>query len=99
MGEEVEGELLNMSRYSNTPARDQVTVITFSMTVSFECELTVIVGKGSSRPPSRLRPNLDGTHPSAPSRGGKPGDHCVGPYSVEGSSSQSTAALKATGTP
>ena len=55
-------EFLDLSRYSTT-ARDQVAVITFSATVSFECELIVIVGKESSRRPSRLRSNLAGKHP------------------------------------
>lgn len=49
---EVGDELLDVSRY-----QDHVAVITFSTTVSFECELTVVVGKGSSRRPYRHQPN------------------------------------------
>lgn len=98
MEEEVGDGFLDVSRY-NTPAQDQVAVIAFSTTVSFECELTVIVGKGWSRRPHRHQPKPAGKPPSAPSPGGKPGDHCERPDSVEGSSSQSTAPLTSTGTP
>ena len=50
MEAEVGDEFLDVSR-CHTSAQDQVAVIMFSTTVRLECELAVVVGKGSSRRP------------------------------------------------